>query len=86
MNRQEFDATFAGHDLASQVRAAIDFAQQHNLALGRSAGDQHFIFSRLQSNGASHAPERKRSARSRNRSARRNRRNGNASRPFGRSF
>ena len=47
LNRKEFDETFTGADLTIQVRAAIDFAQQHDLAFARSTGDQLFVFSRL---------------------------------------
>jgi hypothetical protein len=47
LNRKEFDATFAGADLTIQVRAAIDFAQQNDLAFARGMGDQVFVFSRL---------------------------------------
>jgi hypothetical protein len=47
LNRKEFDETFAGSDLTIQIRAAIDFAQQNDLAFARSMGDQAFLFSRL---------------------------------------
>ena len=47
LNRKEFNETFAGADLNIQVRAAIDFAQQKDLAFARAFGDQAFLFSRL---------------------------------------
>ena len=47
LSREEFDETFAGPDLTIEVRGAIDFAQQHDLAFARSTGDQRFLFSRL---------------------------------------
>jgi hypothetical protein len=47
LNRREFNETFTGADLTIQVRGAIDFAQQHDLAFARSTGDQAFLFSRL---------------------------------------
>lgn len=47
LSRAEFDETFAGPDLTIQVRGAIDFAQQNDLAFARSTGDQRFLFSRL---------------------------------------
>jgi len=50
LNRKEFDETFAGSDLTIQIRAAIDFAQQNDLAFARSLGDQAFVFSGLPKN------------------------------------
>jgi hypothetical protein len=47
LTRKQFDETFAGSDLTIQIRAAIDFAQQNDLAFARSMGDQAFLFSRL---------------------------------------
>ena len=47
LDRLQFGATFAGGELAIQLRAALDFAQAHDLAFARSLGDQRFIFSRL---------------------------------------
>ncbi len=47
LNRKEFDEIFAGSDLTIQIRAAIDFAQQNDLAFARSLGDQAFVFSGL---------------------------------------
>jgi len=47
LNRSEFDAAFGGADLTIQIRAAIDFAQQNDLAFARGMGDQMFVFSRL---------------------------------------
>jgi hypothetical protein len=49
LNRNQFNETFTGFDLTIQVRSAIDFAQSHNLAFARCAGDQQFVFSRLPS-------------------------------------
>jgi hypothetical protein len=94
LSRMEFDETFAGPDLTIQVRGAIDFAQQHDLAFARSTGDQRFLFSRLPK---ASKPERNRPANERrqgrqtaNRRTRRpgsNRKaNGSSRRPVGRSF
>jgi hypothetical protein len=59
LNRKEFDEAFAGHDLAVQLRSACDFARQHDLAFGRSTGDQNFMFSRLPKTPESRHPTRR---------------------------
>jgi hypothetical protein len=94
LGRKEFDETFTGLDLTIQVRGAIDFAQQHDLAFARSTGDRQFLFSRLPKapNVANHQPANER-RQERRTGPRRNRRSGagrksNAPsrRPIGRSF
>lgn len=94
LSRMDFDETFAGPDLTVQVRAAIDFAQQHDLAFARSAGDHQFLFSRLPKGHAEkrHQPanERRQGVRaSKGRNRRRSsqqKQNSSSRRPFGRSF
>jgi hypothetical protein len=94
LSRAEFDETFAGLDLTSQVRAAIDFAQQHDLAFARSTGDQRFLFSRLPKgpNAGRHQPANERRVgmqagkRRNRRDGSKRKRNGASRRPFGRSF
>ena len=91
LNRKEFDETFTGADLTIQVRAAIDFAQQHDLAFARSTGDQHFVFSRL---AKAPDPGRGQQRNARRQGAQQNQRRhrpnrkpqGAARRPIGRSF
>jgi hypothetical protein len=94
LSRAEFDETFAGLDLAIQVRGAIDFAQQHDLAFARSTGDHQFLFSRLPKgpNSGRHqlANERRQvmqaGKRRRSRPGFKGKANGASRRPFGRSF
>ena len=91
LDRKQFDKSFAGGDLTIQVRAAIDFAQQNDLAFGRSTGDQHFVFSRLAKLSETDAskqrgPSGKSSRRSNRRFRSKQQSRGPASRPFGRSF
>ena len=94
LSRTEFEETFTGLDLTVQVRGAIDFAQQHDLAFARSAGDQRFLFSRLPKspNAARHQPanERRQGMQAGKRRSRRpgfkGKANGAPRRPFGRSF
>ena len=90
LDRKEFDETFAGADLAIQVRAAIDFAQQHDLAFARSVGDQHFVFSRLpKSQERGHRPalnEKRQTNETKRRFGRKPQASARSRRPFGRSF
>jgi hypothetical protein len=91
LDRKQFDASFTGSDLTIQVRSAIDFAQNNGLAFGRSAGDQHFLFSRLPKLPEADASQQRRPggkpARRPNRRFRgRQQPKGPSSRPFGRSF
>jgi hypothetical protein len=89
LSRKEFDQTFAGPDLTIQVRAAIDFAQQHDLALARSTGDQQFLFSRLPnaSKGGRNQPvNERRQAKANHKTGFARRRKGSSQRPIGRSF
>jgi hypothetical protein len=91
LDRKQFDETFAGHDLTIQVRSALDFAQNHDLALGRSAGDQHFVFYRLHKAPENGRPlgqrqQNKPSQRRKRRSHGQKKPQGAASRPYGRSF
>jgi hypothetical protein len=92
LNRKEFDEAFAGSDLTIQIRAAIDFAQQNDLAFARSLGDQAFVFSRLpkvssgggQRQPANARPQQNRRPKRRGRFNRKAR--GSSDRPAGRSF
>lgn len=93
LDRKQFDETFAGFDLTIRMRSAIDFAQQNDLALGRSTGDQHFVFYRLSKSSEpsqGQSPRRARQDPSRNRGKRRphaqKKPSGAFARPFGRSF
>ncbi len=94
LNRMRFDETFTGPDLTIQVRAAIDFAQQNDLAFARNTGDQRFLFSRLPkaSKAGRNQPanERRQGVQAGNRRSRRSgaqrKPNGSPRRPFGRSF
>ena len=91
LNRKQFDETFSGYDLTIQMRSAIDFAQQNDLALGRSTGDQHFVFYRLsksQETTLNQRPSRQKTSghRARRRSQARRKPSRAYSRPFGRSF
>ena len=91
LNRREFDETFSGQDLTIQVRAALDFAQQHDLAFARSTGDQFFVFSRLaklQPGTRGHPANARRERRPQNqrRSGGKRRSKGSSQRPIGRSF
>ena len=90
LNRKEFDETFAGPDLTVQVRAAIDFAQQNDLAFARSMGDQAFVFSRLPQLSAARqrqpANERPRTNRAKQRDGPKRKGGGSSNRPLGRSF
>ena len=91
LNRKEFDEAFGGPDLTVQVRAAIDFAQQNDLAFARSLGDQAFVFSGLrqpsaakQSRPANARPQINRGKQQRDGPKRKRR--GSSNRPLGRSF
>lgn len=94
LSRKEFDETFAGADLTIQVRGAIDFAQQHDLAFARSTGDQLFLFSRLPKASKAERNQPANERRPMNRAGkRRSRRSGSkrkpntsSRRPLGRSF
>ena len=92
LNRKEFDEAFTGSDLTIQVRGAIDFAQQHDLAFARSTGDQQFLFSRLPkaTNPGRNQPVNERRQAPTNRHGRRSgskhKPNGSSRRPPGRSF
>jgi hypothetical protein len=94
LSRTEFDETFAGLDLTIQVRGAIDFAQQHDLAFARSTGDHQFLFSRLPKGSKAErnqpANERRQGMQAGKRRSRRpgfkGKANGASGRPFGRSF
>jgi hypothetical protein len=94
LSRKEFDETFTGLDLTIQVRGAIDFAQQHDLAFARSTGDQRFLFSRLPKPSKAErnqpANQRRQGTQEGNRQSRRSRTrqkpNRSSRRPFGRSF
>ena len=94
LSRKEFDETFIGLDLTIQVRGAIDFAQQHDLAFARSTGDERFLFSRLAKgpNAGRHQPANERrlgmqaGKRRSSRPGFKRKTNGVSGRPFGRSF
>jgi hypothetical protein len=90
LNRLQFDATFTGGDLAIKVRAAIDFAQAHDLAFARSFGDQSFAFSRLtKSSGLPRNQERPQRTNGRRQGRRHHADHKpmvSSSRPYGRSF
>jgi hypothetical protein len=92
LNRQQFNEIFAGPDLTTQIRVAIDFAQQNDLAFARSMGDQAFVFSRLpkisnvqQKQPANARPQAKHAGKRRQGSNRR-KKGGSSARPPGRSF
>jgi hypothetical protein len=91
LNRKEFDETFAGSDLTVQIRVAIDFAQQNDLAFARSSGNQMFVFQRLpkitkggQGYPSNARPAPKQQAKRHRRSGRKSK--GPSQRPAGRSF
>jgi hypothetical protein len=93
LNRNQFNETFTGYDLTIQVRSAIDFAQSHNLAFARCAGDQQFVFSRLPS--APQTPVSQSAPRRFNANSKRRHNNGgqgkrksqgSSNRPYGRAF
>jgi hypothetical protein len=94
LNRKEFDDAFSGADLTIQVRAAIDFAQQNDLAFARGMGDQVFVFSRLpkitkerRGHPANARPQSNNTNKSSRRRGRPNRKSkGSSNRPIGRSF
>ena len=101
LNRNQFNETFTGFDLTIQVRSAIDFAQSHNLAFARCAGDQQFVFSRLpsapQASDSQSATRRFNSHSNSNSNSNAKRRNnrgnqgkrksqGSSNRPYGRAF
>jgi hypothetical protein len=92
LNRMQFDEMFTGRDLTIQVRAALDFAQAHDLAFARSSGDQRFAFSRLaKASGGGLPQERPSQSNGNGRRHRRNHHNHkkpmvSSNRPYGRSF